>query len=41
MDDVQQRLDDTLYELPDDPPKLELGYGLLNSLAVEANDVLH
>ena len=40
-DDVQQQLDDTLYELRDDPPKLELGDGLLNSLGVEADDVLH
>ena len=40
-DDVQQQLDYTLYELPDHPPKLELGDGLLNSLGVEADDVLH
>ena len=36
---VQQELDDTIYELPD-PPKLELGNGLLNLLDVEANDIL-
>ena len=41
IDDVQQQLDDTLYELPDNPPKLELGDGLLNSLGVEADDVLN
>ena len=40
-DYVQQQLDDTLYELPDSPPKLELGDGLLNSLGVEADDVLN
>ena len=32
-------LDDTIYELPD-PPKLELGYSLLNTLCVEADDIL-
>ena len=36
---VQQELDDAIYELPD-PPKLELGNGLLNLLDVEANDIL-
>ena len=36
---VQKELDDTIYELPD-PPKLELGDGLLNSLGVKANDTL-
>ena len=35
---VQQELDDAIYELPD-PPKLELGNGLLNLLDVEANDI--
>ena len=35
----QQELDDAIYELPD-PPKLELGNGLLNLLDVEANDIL-
>ena len=39
-DNVQQQLGDTLYELPDNPPKLELGDSLLNSLGVEADDVL-
>ena len=38
-DDVQQQLDDMIYELPD-PPKLELADGLLNSLGVEADDIL-
>ena len=37
---IQQQLDDTLYELPDNPPKLELGNCLLNLLGVEADDVL-
>ena len=36
---VQQELDGAIYELPD-PPKLELGNGLLNLLDVEANDIL-
>ena len=36
---VQQELDDAIYKLPD-PPKLELGNGLLNLLDVEANDIL-
>ena len=38
-DDVQQQLDDMIYELPD-PPKLELADGLLNSLGVKADDIL-
>ena len=38
-DNAQQELDDTIYELPD-PPKLELGDGLLNLLAVQADDSL-
>ena len=36
---VQKELDDTIFELPH-PPKLELGGGLLNTLGVEADDVL-
>ena len=32
-------MDDTIYELPDSP-KLELGDGLLNLLAVQADDSL-
>ena len=36
---VQQELDKVIYELPD-PPKLELGDDLLNSLGVEADDIL-
>ena len=36
---VQKELDDTIYELPD-PPKLELGDGLLNTLGVQADDIL-
>ena len=39
QDSAQKELDDTIYELPD-PPKLELGDGLLNSLGVKANDTL-
>ena len=36
---VRQELDDAIYELLD-PPKLELGDGLLNLLDVKANDIL-
>ena len=36
---VQKELDDTFYELPD-PPELELGDGLLNTLGVKADDIL-
>ena len=36
---VQEELDDTIYELPD-LPKLELGDGLLNTLDVQADDIL-
>ena len=32
-------MDDTLYELSDEPP-LELGNGLFNVLGIEVNDVL-
>ena len=32
-------MDNTIYELPD-PPKPELGDGLLNSLGVKADDIL-
>ena len=39
QDSVQKELGDTIYELPD-PPKLELGDGLLNSLGAEADDIL-
>ena len=39
QDSVQTELDDTIYELSD-PPKLELGDCLLNSLGVEAYDIL-
>ena len=37
---IQKELDDKIYELPDDPPKLELGDGLINMLGVEADDIL-
>ena len=39
QDSVKKELDDTIYELPD-PARLELGDGLLNSLGVEADDIL-
>ena len=39
QDSVQQESDDAIYKLPD-PPKLELGDGLLNSLGIEAVDIL-
>ena len=29
-----------MFELPDDPPKLELGDGLTNVLGAEADDIL-
>ena len=29
-----------MFELPDDPPKLELGDGLINVLGAEADDIL-
>ena len=38
-ENVQKELDDTIHELPD-PPKLELGDGLLNTLRVKADDIL-
>ena len=37
---VQKDLDDKIYELPDDPPKLELGDGQANILGPEAEDIL-
>ena len=42
-DVVQRELDDKIYELPDDPPKLELRVGLLlgtGLLGTEAEDIL-
>ena len=36
----KKELDDKIYELPDDPPKHELGDGLTNILEPEAEDVL-
>ena len=36
----KKELDDKIYELPDDPPKLELRDGLTNILEPEAEDVL-
>ena len=39
QNNAQKELDDTIFEFPD-PPKLELGDGLLNSLGVDADDIL-
>ena len=39
-DAAQKELDDKIYELPDDPPKLELRVGLANLLGPEAEDIL-
>ena len=39
QESVQQELDNAIYKLPD-PPKLELGNGLLNSLGIEADNIL-
>ena len=42
-DAAQKELDDKIYELPDDPPKLELRVGLLfgtDLLGTEAEDIL-
>ena len=38
-ENVQKELDDTIYELLD-PPKLELGDGLLNTLGLKGDDIL-
>ena len=37
---IQEELDDKIYELPDDIPKLELGDGLTNVLGPVAQDIL-
>ena len=37
---VQKKLDDKIYELHDNPPKLELGDGLANILGPESEDIL-
>ena len=37
---TQQAVDDFLYEMPEDIPKLELGDGLLQTLDTEAEDLL-
>ena len=39
-DDISIQIDDTIYELPK-PPDLELGSGLVDTLGVEANDLLN
>ena len=39
QDSVQQELDDAIYKLRD-PLKFELGDGLLNSLGIEADNIL-
>ena len=36
---VQKELGNKIYELPDDPPELELGDGLVNILEPEAKDI--
>ena len=36
---VQKELGNKIYELPDDPPELELGDGLANILEPEAKDI--
>ena len=37
---IQEELDDKIYELSDDIPKLELGDGLTNVLGPVAEDIL-
>ena len=37
---IQKELNDKIYELPDDPPKFELGDGFINVLGEEADDIL-
>ena len=37
---IQEELDDKIYELPDDIPKLELGDGLTNVLGPVAEGIL-
>ena len=39
-DAAQKYLKNKIYELPDDSPKLKLGFGLANLLEVEADDIL-
>ena len=39
-DEVQKELDDKIYEVTDDPPKLELGDALANIFGPEAEDTL-
>ena len=39
-DAVQRELDDKIYELPDDPPKLELRVDFTNLLGPGAEDIL-
>ena len=40
-DKVLEEIDDKIYEIPDLPPKLELGDGLANVLGPEAEDILN
>ena len=40
-DAAQKYLNNKIYELPDDPPKLELEDGLANLLGAEAEDILN
>ena len=39
-DAAQKYPENIIYELPDDPPKLELGDGLANLLGIESEDIL-
>ena len=39
-DGVQKELDNKIYELPNEPPRLELGDGLANLLGPQAGDIL-
>ena len=40
-DAAQKYLNNKIYELPDDSPKLKLGFGLANFLGVVAEDILN
>ena len=39
-DGVQKEFDNKIYELPNEPPRLELGDGLANLLGPQAGDIL-
>ena len=38
--EIQKELDDKIYELPNDPPKLQLGDALVSLFGPEADDIL-